>query len=291
MRRVVFNQKGGVGKSTITCNLAAINARKGRKTLVVDLDPQTNSSHYLLGDYADEVTPNLSDFFNDVLSFKFSRRRSIEAFIHPTPFENLYILPGHRELDSLRDKLGAKYKIYKLREALQGLKGFADVIMDTPPAMNFFTRSALIAAETCLIPFDCDDFSRRAVYRLLEDVEEIREDHNDELEVEGIVVNQFQPQAKLPRRVVEEMVAEGLPVLGARISSSVKVKESHDQGKPLVHLDPKHKLTAQFVELWQELEERNSRETMHASTLAQPEDDAVEAPEDDESRTTVEVTA
>jgi len=291
MRRVVFNQKGGVGKSTITCNLAAINARRGRKTLVVDLDPQTNSSHYLLGDYADEVTPNLSDFFNDVLSFKFSRRRSIDAFIHPTPFENLYILPGHRELDSLRDKLGAKYKIYKLREALEGLKGYADVIMDTPPAMNFFTRSALIAAETCLIPFDCDDFSRRAVYRLLEDVEEIREDHNDELEIEGIVVNQFQAQAKLPRRVVEEMVAEGLPVLGARISSSVKVKESHDQAKPLVHLDPKHKLTAQFVELWEELETRNSRETVHASTLKQPEDVAAEGSEAEIESKPAEVTA
>lgn len=293
MRRVVFNQKGGVGKSTITCNLAAINARRGRKTLVVDLDPQTNSSHYLLGDYAEEATPNLSDFFNDVLSFKFSRRRSIEAFIHPTPFENLYIIPGHRELDSLRDKLGAKYKIYKLREALEGLKGYADVIMDTPPAMNFFTRSALIAAETCLIPFDCDDFSRRAVYRLLEDVEEIREDHNDELEVEGIVVNQFQPQAKLPRRLVEEMVSEDLPVLEARISSSVKVKESHDQSKPLVHLDSKHKLTAQFFQLWEELESRNSRETAHASTLTQRTDEAeaAETPQQEEESKPAEVTA
>lgn len=265
MRRVVFNQKGGVGKSTITCNLAAINARRGRKTLVVDLDPQTNSSHYLLGDPADDVSPNLVDFFNEVLSFKFSRRRPLEAFIHPTRFENLYILPGHRELDSLRDKLGAKYKIFKLREALEGVKGFADIIMDTPPAMNFFTRSALIAAETCLIPFDCDDFSRRAVYRLLEDVEEIKEDHNEALRVEGIVVNQFQPRARLPRQLVESMESEGLPVVTTRISSSVKVKESHEQAMPLVYLDPKHKLTGEFISLWNDLEAISGREPAYVS--------------------------
>ena len=267
MRRVVFNQKGGVGKSTISCNLAAINAHRGRRTLVVDLDPQTNSSHYLLGDYADEVTPNLADFFNDVLSFKIGRRRPLSDFVHATPFENLYILPGHRELDSLREKLGAKYKIFKLKEALKGLEGFVDIIMDTPPAMNFFTRSALIAAESCLIPFDCDDFSRRAVYRLLEDVEEIREDHNEDLRVEGIVVNQFQAQANFPRRIVQELEEEGLPVIATRIASSVKVKESHDQSKPLIHLDPKHKITGQFVGLWEDLEVLNKRKPAHAGTL------------------------
>jgi chromosome partitioning protein len=273
MRRVVFNQKGGVGKSTITCNLAAINAKRGRKTLVVDLDPQTNSSHYLLGDMADEITPNLADFFQDVLSFKFSRRRPLTDFIHPTPFENLFILPGHRELDSLRDKLGAKYKIFKLREALESLTGFADVLMDTPPAMNFFTRSALIAAETCLIPFDCDDFSRRAVYRLLEDVEEIKEDHNEGLKVEGIVVNQFQPRAKLPQKLVADMEEEGLPIIKTRISSSVKIKESHEQALPMVHLDPKHKLTGQFITLWEDLQVLSSRKPAYVTLRTNKDDE------------------
>jgi chromosome partitioning protein len=254
MRRVIFNQKGGVGKSTITCNLAAINALRGRRTLVVDLDPQTNSSHYLIGDLADEASPNLADFFHDVLSFKLGRRRrATQDFIHPTELDNLFVLPGHRELDALRDKLGARYKIFKLRDALIGLEELDDIFMDTPPALNFFTRSALIAAERCLIPFDCDDFSRRAVYRLLEDVAELREDHNQVLEVEGIVVNQFQPRARLPRRVVEELLDEGLPVVKTFISSSVKVKESHEQAKPMIHLDPTHKISGQFVSLWEEL--------------------------------------
>ena len=75
--------------------------------------------------------------------------------------------------------------------------------IDTPPALNFYTRSALIAVERCLIPFDCDDFSRRALYTLLENVKEIQQDHNAALEVEGIVINQFQPRASLPQRLVE----------------------------------------------------------------------------------------
>jgi cellulose biosynthesis protein BcsQ len=74
------------------------------------------------------------------------------------------------------------------------------IYIDTPPALNFYTRSALIAAQGCLIPFDCDDFSRRALYTLLENVQEIQSDHNADLKVEGIVVNQFQPRANLPQR-------------------------------------------------------------------------------------------
>ncbi|MFM2052644.1 MAG: hypothetical protein RL456_681, partial [Pseudomonadota bacterium] len=120
---------------------------------------------------------------------------------------------------------------------------------DTPPALNFYTRSALIAAERCLIPFDCDDFSRRALYTLLENVQEIRADHNRALEVEGIVVNQFQPRASLPRRLVAELVAEGLPVLSPPLSATVKVRESHERSLPMIHLDPGHRLTREFVEL------------------------------------------
>ena len=71
MRRVVFNQKGGVGKSTITCNLAAISAARGKRTLVIDLDTQCNSSHYLLGDRADSVELGAADFFDQILNFGF----------------------------------------------------------------------------------------------------------------------------------------------------------------------------------------------------------------------------
>ena len=111
MRRVVFNQKGGVGKSTITCNLAAISAHTGLRTLVVDLDPQGNSTHYLLGDAAENGDDTLAGLFEQTLSFKFSPKKTAE-FVHPTPFANLSIMPSHPSLEELQGKLESRYKIF-----------------------------------------------------------------------------------------------------------------------------------------------------------------------------------
>ena len=249
MRHVVFNQKGGVGKSTITCNLAAISAFQGARTLVVDLDPQGNSTRYLMGDAADAAMDGAAEFFEQTLKFTV-RAPATTDFITETPWENLHLMPSSPRLDELHGKLESRYKIYKLRDALVELAADYDVIyIDTPPALNFYTRSALIAAQGCLIPFDCDDFSRRALYGLLETVQEIQADHNKGLEVEGIVVNQFQPRANLPQRTVQELIDEGLPVLQPYLSASVKIKESHELARPMIHLDPRHKLTQEFVAL------------------------------------------
>jgi len=253
MRRVVFNQKGGVGKSTITCNLAAIAAVQGQRTLVVDLDRQGNSSRYLLGDGADEAAPGAAEFFETTLKFSVRTPRTTE-FIVATPWENLHLMPASAALDDLHGKLESRYKIYKLRDALLELEDEYDAVwIDTPPALNFYTRSALIAAQACLIPFDCDDFSRRALYGLLDSVAEIQADHNRNLEVEGIVVNQFQSRATLPQRTVQELIDEGLPVLQPYLSASVKIKESHETACPMIHLDPRHKLTQEFLALYESL--------------------------------------
>ena len=253
MRRVVFNQKGGVGKSTITCNLAALAAAAGQRTLVIDLDPQGNSSRYLLGEAADTEhanAPGAAGFFDSTLKFSL-RAPATSDFIVATPWEHLHLMPAGAALDELHGKLESRYKIYKLRDALQALDGSYDQVwIDTPPALNFYTRSALIAAQGCLIPFDCDDFSRRALYGLLDTVKEIQSDHNSDLQVEGIVVNQYQPRASLPQRTVQELVDEGLPVLQPCLNASVKIKESHELCRPLVHLDPRHKVTLQFAALY-----------------------------------------
>lgn len=249
MQHVVFNQKGGVGKSTITCNLAAISASQGLRTLVIDLDSQGNSTRYLLGDTAAADQPNVAEFFEQSLKFVVRDKGPAEFIVH-TRWEGLDLMPSSPLLDELHGKLESRHKIYKLRDALVQLAADYDQIyIDTPPALNFYTRCALIAAQGCLIPFDCDDFSRRALYTLLDNVAEIKADHNADLAVEGIIVNQFQPRANLPQRLVQALIDEGLPVLQPYLGSSVRIRESHEQCLPMIFLDPGHKLTQEFIAL------------------------------------------
>ena len=249
MKRVVFNKKGGVGKTSITCNLAAISASKGIKTLVIDLDVQGNSSEYLVGMQYRDLKDNAADFFK-YRAPRLGKAKSPNEFVYGTEFENLYLMPSHPELANLERELESRHKIYKLRDALNKLSDtYEHIYIDTPPALNFYSRSALIAADKLLIPFDCDSFSQGALYDLLDAIEEIKEDHNEGLELEGIVVNQFQSQANLPKQLIEDLRAEKLPVFDTFLNASVKMKESRSQQMPLIHMAKSHRLTQQFVEL------------------------------------------
>ena len=222
--RVVFNQKGGVGKSSITVNLAAMSAHQGLKTLVIDLDPQANSSQYLLGDDATysadkpALEPNIENYFEEVLGTQQSkgllgnaigsilknRTKGLESYVHASPFKNLDVIPASPNLGALAHALESKHKIYKLRDALQQMMGQYDrIFIDTPP-----------------------------------------------------VVNQFQAQAKLPREVVQQLKDEGLPVLESMLPPSVLMKESHHKNLPLIHLAADHKLTQAYQSLFNEIEQK-----------------------------------
>lgn len=254
MRFVVFNQKGGVGKSTIAANLAAVAAARGERTLLVDLDPQANATQYLLGEVAAEARPNLVDVFEETLSFHLFKSDP-RLFVHPSPFPRLDVMPSHPGVDALVPKLESRHKIFRIRELVDAL-GYGTVFFDTPPAYNIFTLSALVAADRVLIPFDCDDFARRAISPLLQRIQEVRADHNPRLRVEGIVVNQFQGRANFPQQAVDELVAEGLPVLEPYVSASVRIRESHHAAKPMVFYEASHKVTGEFQALYDRLRPR-----------------------------------
>ena len=252
LKRVVFNRKGGVGKSTITCNLAAMAAAKGKKVLVVDLDPQANTTSYLGHSGKDNVV-GIAEFMESTISRNYKDFTS-EDYIRKTPFEGLSLISASYSLVDLETKLEAKHKIYKLRDFLNNLhEDFDEIYLDTPPALNFFTISALIAADRCILPYDCDVFARDAMVDLNDELEEIIEDHNPDLIIEGVVVNQFQARAKLPQLAVKELAKEKFKLLKPFISSSVKIKESHAANIPLAFLDANHKVTLEFAELYKNL--------------------------------------
>ncbi|MGA0938930.1 MAG: ParA family protein, partial [Litorivicinaceae bacterium] len=163
-----------------------------------------------------------------------------------------------RGLLELEHKLESRYKMYKLKEALAELMtDFDRIYLDTPPALNFFSRSAMIAADRVVVPFDCDTFSKQALYQLTETIEEIKADHNPQLVLEAIVPNQVPARAKLPKQLIEGLKIDSLPVTKTTLSSSVVMRESHEKAKPLVYLHAKHRLTQEFEALLQELESQS----------------------------------
>ena len=251
VRRVVFNQKGGVGKTSITCNLAAAFAASGLKTLVVDLDAQGNTSHYLLCEGA-VGGKTVTDFFESTLTTLKIFDQPISDCLYRSDFNNLWVIPADARLAELQPKLEARYKIFKLSQALDDLitkQKFDAVFIDTPPALNFYSMSALMASDRVLVPFDCDAFSAAAVQHVSDIVQEVAMDHRPDLRIEGIVINHFQAQANHHKSAIGAISQLGIPLLKPYLSPSVAMRESHAARVPLVFYKPAHKLSAEFNQL------------------------------------------
>ena len=147
--------------------------------------------------------------------------------------------------------------MYKLKKCFDELvQDFDRIYLDTPPALKFFSRSAMIAADRVVVPFDCDTFSKQALYQLTETIEEIKADHNAQLSLVAIIPNQVPARANLPQQLIAELKADFFPVSKTTLSSSVIMRESHEKAKPLVYLRPKHRLSLEFGASFQELESR-----------------------------------
>jgi chromosome partitioning protein len=239
---VIFNQKGGVGKTTLTVNLAALAASRGKRVLVVDLDAQANTTRYLVGSNV-ETKYGTFALFSQALKVSLYVQQ-VSDWVVSTPYEGLSLLSAHADLDALHDKLSAKHKIYKLREALSSLE-IDEMWIDTPPMMNFYTLSAMIAADACIVPFDGDRFSLDAAKNVVTYVREVQEDHNPQLRLLGAVMNGFQARSKAIQEGLDG-IKEILPVVEPYLPSSVVVKASRLASVPLVRFDRQHKLTQAF---------------------------------------------
>ncbi|MBK8315877.1 MAG: ParA family protein [Acidobacteria bacterium] len=220
MTIAIANQKGGVGKTTTAINLSAALAQKGKKVLLVDLDPQANSTISFVD--LQEVELTIYDLLTDPL-IKF------DDVIRPSKIENLDILPSRINLAKLeRQLIGELDAHFKLRDRLESINSRYDiVVIDTPPTLGLITVNALVAATHLMIPIQSSYFALEGTDYLLETIERIKARPNPELEVLGVVVTLHDRRTTLSKDIYEQICQVfGDKVFETTISKSVRLEES-----------------------------------------------------------------
>lgn len=223
----VSNQKGGVGKTTTTVNIAAFIAEKGRRVLIVDIDPQANAG-YGLGVRVEEITSTVYEVLTG--------EKTIAQCVQPTSVPNLSIVPSNIHLSGAQvELLDLEGKEFTLRNAMQAIRDEYDYIfIDCPPSLGILTLNSLVAADSVLIPLQCEYYALEGLSQLLRIIAMVQERLNPRLAIEGVVLTMYDPRTNLAQQVVSD-VREFFKekVFTTIIPRNVRLSEAPSFGKPI----------------------------------------------------------